>query len=498
MLIVETIAKIRRMHHVQGKGFKTIARELRMSKNTVREVIKSGKTGKHYKRKEEYYRVLKKFKGVLEKRLEYDKKEPKRRRRTAKKLYDEICLEGYKGGYGAVNNFVQTWKRHNRIKETTAFVPLSFESGECFQFDWSEEEILLKGTLKKIKAAQIRLCHSRHFLVVAYPNEQLEMVMDAHNEAFKWFEGCCKKGIYDNMKTVINKILRGKDRDINSRFAEMASHYLFEPIACTPAAGWEKGQVENQVSTSRCNFFTPLVKVDNFEELNQKLKQLCLAWSQKTKHPEFKDCTVWEIYQQEKRRLLPYRYSFEGYKIEASVVSSCCLVNYETNAYSVECEYVYQGVELRIYAKEIIIVKGGKIIGEHERCFEKHKHIYNPWHYVPLLKRKPGALRNGAPFKDFTLPKAMQKIRIKLSSYANGDKEFIKLLLQVQEHGLDKVNYICSSVLLDGLCNVDLILQRLEKEPEQITKQQQLLSAPISVDCSCYDKQLLIQESRNE
>ena len=200
MLIVETIAKIRRMHHVQGKGFKTIARELRMSKNTVREIIKSGKTGKHYKRKEESYRVLRKFKGILEKRLEYDKKEPKRRRRTAKKLYDEICSEGYKGGYGAVNNFVQAWKRSNRVKEATAFVPLSFEPGECFQFDWSEEEILLKGVLKKIKAAQIRLCHSRHFLVITYPNEQLEMVMDAHNEAFRWFEGCCKKGIYDNMK----------------------------------------------------------------------------------------------------------------------------------------------------------------------------------------------------------------------------------------------------------------------------------------------------------
>jgi transposase len=496
MLIVETIAKIRRMHHVQGKGFKTIARELRMSKNTVREIIKNGKTSKHYKREKEHYRVLEKFKEILEKRLKSDKKEPRRRRRTARKLYDEICTEGYKGGYGAVNNFVQAWRKKNCIKEAIAFVPLSFEPGECFQFDWSEEEILLKGVLKKVKAAQIRLCHSRHFLVITYPNEQLEMVMDAHNEAFRWFEGCCKKGIYDNMKTVIHKILTGKERDINSRFAELASHYLFEPIACTPAAGWEKGQVENQVSTSRCNFFTPLIKVDSFEELNQKLNQLCLDWSQKTKHPEFKDYTVWEIYQREKRHLLPYRYSFTGYKIVASVVSACCLVNYETNSYSVECEYVHQGVELRIYAKKIIIVKGSNIIGEHERCFEKHKHIYNPWHYVPLLERKPGALRNGAPFKDFILPKAIQKIRIKLSGYANGDKEFIKILLQVKKYGLEKVNHICSSVLSDGVCNVDLILQWLEKEPEQIAKQQ--LLAPISADCSCYDKQLLIQENRNE
>jgi len=458
----------------------------------VKEIIKSGKTSKHYKRAKEHYRVLENFKDKLKERLEHDKKEPKRRRRTAKKLYEEIQLEGYLGGYDAVNDFVQSWKRDNRIKDATAFVPLSFAPGECFQFDWSDEEILLKGLLRKIKVAQIRLCHSRYFLVIAYPNEQLEMVMDAHNKGFEWFGGCCKKGIYDNMKTVINKILRGKERDINSRFAEMASHYLFEPTACTPAAGWEKGQIENQVGTSRCNFFTPLIKVNSFEELNQMLKQLCLDWAQKTKHPEFKNYTVWEIYQQEKKHLLPYRYSFEGYKIEASVVSSCCLVNYETNAYSVECEYVYRAVELRIYAKKIIIVKGNKIIGEHKRCFEKHKHIYNPWHYVPLLKRKPGALRNGAPFKNFILPKAMQEIRTRLSKYTNGDKEFIKILLEVQKHGLEKVDHICANVLSEGICNADLILQRLKK-PEFIGQQ----LAHISADCSCYDKQLL-QERRND
>ena len=107
MLVVETIAKIRRMYHVQGKGFKAIARELHMSKNTVKKIIKEDDTRHRYERTMQPYRVLESYKKELTKKLEYDKKEPKRRRRTAKKLFEELRSEGYNGGYDAVNDFVK-------------------------------------------------------------------------------------------------------------------------------------------------------------------------------------------------------------------------------------------------------------------------------------------------------------------------------------------------------------------------------------------------------
>jgi len=497
MLTVETIAKIRRMYHVQGKGFKTIARDLHLSKNTVKKIIRENHTRQKYERKVQPYRAWKGCKEELIKRLAHDKAEPKRRRRTAKKLFEELRSEGYTGGYDAVNNVVKRWKIENTLEGSKAFVPLSFSPGEAFQFDWSTEEIGLGGKLTRIKVAHIRLCHSRLFLSVAYPNEQLEMVMDAHDKAFIFFNGVCRKGIYDNMKTVIRKILVGKKRDINHRFSEMASHYLFEPIACTPAAGWEKGQVENQVKTSRRNFFTPLVKVDSFETLNQRLEKLCLAWAKKTKHPEFKEQSVWEVYQQEKPHLLPCRESFEGYKIATAVVSSCCLVQVDTNSYSAACEYVHKAVEIRIYAKKIIIVKGNKIIGEHARCFKKNKSIYNPWHYVRILERKPGALRNGAPFKSFELPMSIQKTRMALSVYPEGDKEFIKILLHVQEYGLDKIDTVCSEVLSAGICHADLIVQRIKHKPNKTLIPEVLLEYQGDSDCRCYDEKLLSEELRN-
>jgi hypothetical protein len=91
------------------------------------------------------------------------------------------------------------------------------------------------------------------------------------------------------------------------------------------------------------------------------------------------------------------------------------------------------------------------IIGSHLRCFGRYQRLYNPWHYVPLLERKPGALRNGKPFKDFVLPAAMEKIRSQLKQYSDGDKRFIHILLLVAPHGLEVVERACTQALSQGL-----------------------------------------------
>ncbi len=101
----------------------------------------------------------------------------------------------------------------------------------------------------------------------AYPRETQEMVFDAHDRAFAFFRGACQRGIYDNIKTAVDTVFVGKDRQYNRRFLQMCSHHLVEPVACTPAAGWEKGQVENQVGLVRERFFTPRLRVKSYGEL---------------------------------------------------------------------------------------------------------------------------------------------------------------------------------------------------------------------------------------
>lgn len=490
---MESIAKIRRLHYVQGKGFKTIARELKISKNTVKKIIRQDITETHYERSRGGYRILEDYINHLVERLTQDTQEPKRRRRTARKLYLELQEEGYRGSYDAVHAFVSKWCRKNTQKVAKAFVPLEFEPGEAFQFDWSEEEIELAGVLTRIKVAHIRLCYSRYFLMVAYPNEQLEMVLDAHDQAFRFFGGSCRKGIYDNMKTAVTSILRGKEREFNRRFLQMCSHHLFEPIACTPAAGWEKGQVENQVGTGRCNFFTPLVKVVTLEELNTQLECFCISWATNTHHPEYRTKSVMDLYQEELPSLIPYRGPFGGYKVIREVVSPYSFVLYDTNSYSVEVNYVGYPVDTLIYAKKVIVQFQGKTIATHERCFGRHQRIYNPWHYVPLLEHKPGALRNGAPFKRLELPPAMKNIRKSLSHYSDGDHRFTRILLQVDQYGLEAVEKACQLALLQGGGNDIALMGYLKPVEKEAQKEIELfkLSFPPTEDCQIYNQMYL-------
>jgi transposase len=219
-------------------------------------------------------------------------------------LFEELQREGFAGGYDSVRRYVQQWKDREKNRQVKAFIPLSFAPGEAFQFDWSYEYVELGGVYMKVKVAHFRLCHSRMPFCVAYTRETLEMVMDAHIRAIEYFGGTCCRGIYDNMKTVVVKVLMGKTRTFNKKFQALASHYLFEPVACTPAAAWEKGQVENQVGVLRQRLFVPRLKFADLIELNRYLTDQCRTVSAGQKHPEFPDRTVAELFAEERKHLL--------------------------------------------------------------------------------------------------------------------------------------------------------------------------------------------------
>ena len=102
------------------------------------------------------------------------------------------------------------------------------------------------------------------------------MVFDAHDKAFAFYRGACQRGIYDNMRTAVDALLIGRERQFNRRFAQMCSHYLAEPTACTPCSGWEKSQVENQVGVVRGRFFKPRLKFASFVDMNSWLLEQCV------------------------------------------------------------------------------------------------------------------------------------------------------------------------------------------------------------------------------
>jgi hypothetical protein len=173
------------------------------------------------------------------------------------------------------------------------------------------------------------------------------MVLDAHIKAFSFFGGACRRGIYDNLKTVVTKVLMGKARVFNRRFLCLASHYLFEPVACTPAAGWEKGQVENQVGLVRKRFFALRRKFADLAELNEWLQEQCLTYAAGHKHPDTPLLTVADAFKEERRHLLSVKIPFDGYLENDARVSSTALVAFDRNSYSVHVSAVGNPVTVR-------------------------------------------------------------------------------------------------------------------------------------------------------
>ena len=292
MLIVETIGRIRREHLVKGKSIREIARDLKLSRNTVRKVLRSGDTSFSYEREVQPRPKLGRWREELDRLLAKNAGAAARERLTLIRLFEELRALGYDGGYDAVRRYARVWGR--RAGQTAeAFVPLSFAPGEAYQFDWSHEIVLMSGVTVTVKLAHVRLCHSRMMFVRAYPRESQEMVFDAHERAFAFFKGACTRGIYDNMKTAVETVFVGKDRQYNRRFLQMCAHHLVDPVACTPASGWEKGQVENQVGNAREHLFTPRLHFADYAELNAWLEARCLAQVRESAHPEQSDKTVW-------------------------------------------------------------------------------------------------------------------------------------------------------------------------------------------------------------
>ena len=217
------------------------------------------------------------------------------------------------------------------------------------------------------------------------------MVFDAHDRAFAFFKGACARGIYDNMKTAVETIFVGKERQYNRRFAQMCSHHLVDPVACTPASGWEKGQGENQVGLVRERFFTPRLRFKTYDELNAWILDLCIAYAKAHAHPERTEQTVWEVFEEERPKLVPYRGRFDGFHAQPASISKTCLVRFDNNNYSVSASAVGRPVEIHAYAERVVPRQDGRVVGEHPRKYGRGEIAYDPWHYVPVLARKPGA-----------------------------------------------------------------------------------------------------------
>src|SRR5207248_3120311 len=349
---------------------------LKVSRNTVRKVLRSGATSFAYMRVVQPRPKLGLWHADLDRMLSGNEAKPARERLTLIRIFEELRGLGYEGSYDAVRRYAKRWRAERGAKTAEAYVPLSFAPGEAYQFDSSHEVVLINGTTVTVKVAHVRLCHSRMLFVRAYPRE-------------------------------------------------------------------------NQVGVVRERFFTPRLRVASYEELNAWLLDRCVAYAKAHKHPELTDRTIWQAFEAERPQLVPISGPFDGFSAIQASVSKTCLVRFDNNKYSVASRAIGRPVEVQAYADRIVIRQDGAIVGEHHRRFGRGETIYDPWHYVPVLARKPGALRNGAPVKDWLLPASLERLRRKLGGSDDGDRQMVKVLAAVLTDGLAAVEAACAEALAD-------------------------------------------------
>jgi transposase len=496
---METIAEIRRLHYVENVTISALAKRFKLCRQTIRKHLNSVKEPVYPARQHQPHPKLGDFLHQLNNWLETDASLPNKRRRTAQRLYECLQIEGYQGSYSAIQRHVQEWKRLRVVGPVIkqVFIPLAFPPGETCQFDWSHETVVMGGMEQVVKVAHFRLTYSRQMFVIAFPRETQEMVMEAHNQAFAYFGGVPKRMVYDNLKTVVDAIFVGKERRFNRRFLTLSNHYLFEPIACTPESGWEKGQVENQVGNIREWLFTPTPKFDDFTALNSWLARRCAELAGRV-HPEQSSRTIADCFVQEQPLLQPITAVFNGYVESMRRVTSLCLIRIDRNRYSAPAHWANRVVSVRVTADRVFMVADNQIIADHSRCFGRDQLICDPWHYLPVLDKKPGALRHGAPFVQWDLPVAIRVIRDRLVIQDKGDRAFVDLLVMARalgEGGLEALEVACDLTLQTGVISAAIVLNEMRRLTEMAkppTLNETELSAPTlalepMADCSRYD-----------
>jgi hypothetical protein len=345
-----------------------------------------------------------------------------------------------------------------------------------------------------VLAAHTKLCASRAFVISAYPTQSHEMLFDAHTRAFNALGGVPERGIYDNMKTAVDKVHKGKGRVVNTRFFAMTAHYLFDPDFCNVASGWEKGVVEKNVQDARRRVWNAAreCKFNTFTELNTWLEDHCRALWKTLPHTDHADKTIADMLIQERTYLMPMPTPFDGYIEVLALVSSTCLVTVQRNRYSVPCHLANQRVAVHLYPDKIVIFTEHTMVACHQRLFERDQTSYDWQHYIPLVDRKPGALRNGAPFAEMPLPLLRLQRELRRRERHTGDRIMASVLAAVPVHGLEAVVVAADLVLESGAVSGEHIfnvLARLKpaETPTQIESTLILKEEPVA-NTARYDR----------
>jgi transposase len=465
MLTVDQYEYIRAAHRVYGKTIKKIARETGHSKNTVKKVLKAEYVG-YSCRQKQLYPVLGPYIKTIDKWLMEDKNSPKKQRHTGTRIYNRLKQEqNYQGSSSTVLHYVKIARQKIGVNSKQVFIPLEPVIGQEAEVDWGWCRAILNGETVRLKFFCMRSKYSGKHFVRCYPCERQQALFDAHIQAFLYFGGVFPVLIYDNLTTVVQKILRGKDRILQKEFKKFNAYYNFTSRFCNPGEGHEKGGVEGLVGYARRNYMVPVPEAKSIEDLNRKVLRDCMAYG--THRISGKDKTVNELYEQEKTHLL----ALPDIKFSNLQTTRCKSDKYSTviidkNRYSVPAEYAYLQLSAVLKVNDIDIYYSNKKIAEHTRLYDVNKWSLDPFHYLDLIKQRPQSFTTARPIKQWRkiLPACYDQLFDRFcNSKGNtkGIKEFINVLFLHKKYKSQDIIKAIEKALSTHVSCSDSVLQIL-------------------------------------
>ena len=429
---VEIYQQIRYLYEHGGKSQRAIARELGISRNTVKKYCqgsqvpwqRQGTSGR------QPYVITEEIVEFIKDCLASDEEENiKKQQHTAKRIYTRLVEEkGFTGGESTIREIVAAIKD----KQKKAFIPLSFEPGEAIQIDWGQATTYLADNKKKINIFCMRECYSADIFCIAFFRQNEESFLEGQITGFEYFGGAALRTIFDNAKVAVKEGF-GVYAKVQDRYKALSAHYAFKCEFTNIAAGHEKGLVEGLVGWVRRNVLVPIPRVDTLEELNAELRFRCLKYRQH--QIKGRDQTVGTMARAARAAMTPLpKYKFDPSKSITATVSDYSTVRFDYNHYSVPVKYAGKQISIKGYGNEVQMLYRNTEVAKYTRCYDRGQTFYRLEHYIDLIEQRPRSVFNAKPVKS-NISMELQQLGRRLS----GPKEMVKLLRLFIDYGEERL-----------------------------------------------------------
>ena len=478
MLTVEDYGVIRRAHR-DGMSIRAISRQLHHSRRKVRDALASPEPQPYTRRKQVDAPKLGPFKAAIDEILAADEDSPPKQRHTAMQVFRRLRDEyGYVGGYDQVRRYIAGHRQRHEV----TFIPLSHDPGQRLELDFGHIYADFPGGRRPVPVLIPTWSFSNYAFAVSLPTERIEAILAGMVAAFEFFGCVPREAWWDNPRTVASGILRGRERQLNVRYAALASHYGFEPLFCMPGAATEKPAVEHKVYDLQRRWCTPVPKVQDHAELNAHLWRCCVAELDRTCAGQTQ--TIGQRFAMDRAASLPLPlHAFDACVRESKRVDKYQTVAFDTNRYSVPRRWAFQAVTVKAYVDRIEVIANHQVVARHRRCYDRSHQVLDPMHYLVTLGRRPGALDHSGVYRNWQLPADFTELRTALEERHGphaGSRQYIRVLQLLSEHPqarlLQAIQFCRTRKLLDS--------ELIRIQAERLALRQDVTAADVCVQTS--------------